>query len=154
MAGTSANRKAFERKSVTLTVLLVCAAVTLVIGLTGVGLRFGLPEKWARGEEWTLKQLDQPLLGLFRKLGRQYVEASDLDKDGKEKWGARIDGIASTLREEKGPAEPRAKVRGFYDGIAAKMQDGALTKAELEPFEKDVDQALAEIEALEAKAKE
>jgi len=150
----SGNRKAFESRSVTLTVLKVTAAALVLVAAVGVAVRFILPDQWSKGAGWTQAKLDRPLLNLFQRLGKQYVENSDLDRDGKASWGGRIDGVASALREEKGTPEQREKIRGFYDGIAEKMRDGALARAELEPFEKDLDLALTEIEKREAKSKE
>jgi hypothetical protein len=151
---SSGGRKAFESKSVTIHVLKIFLVVLGLFVLAGVGVRFLLPGQWDKGSAWALEQVDGPMLDLFQKLGKQYVEGSDLDKDGKQRWGGRFDALTTVLRTGKGTDEQRKDLRTIHDGLADRMRDGALSRSELEPFEKPLDEALSKIDATEAKMKE
>jgi len=154
VTANSGGRKAFESKSVTGRALKVVLVLLGLLVLAGVGIRFLLPSQWDRGSAWAMEQVDGPLLDLFQRLGKQYVDASDLDLDGKQRWGGRFDALSTVLRTGKGTEDQRKDMRKIHDGIAEKMQDGALSKSELDPFEKPLDEALSKIDAVEAKKKE
>ena len=152
---TQDSGKAFKQRSIVGTIAKVLLALAVLIALAGLGFRFGLPEQWDNAEKAVMKRIDGRLLGAFDSLSATYVDgATDFESDEKKSWKDRLGKMASALKEEKGSAELRKDLRVEYDGIVVKMQDGDLTKAELDPFRENVDALLEKIDMHEAKEKE
>jgi hypothetical protein len=147
--------KAFKQRSIVGTIAKVLLALVVLIALAGVGFRFGLPKQWDSVTKSLSKSLDGPLLGMFDSLSATYVDgATDFESDEKKSWKERLGKMASALKDEKGSSDHRKDLRVEYDGIVVKMQDGDLTKAELDPFRENVDALLEKIDMHEAKKKE
>jgi hypothetical protein len=149
------SSKAYKQRSLVGTIAKILLAVAVLIALAGVGFRFGLPKQWDSAMDALNKGLDKPLLSAFDNLSATYVDsANDFESDEKKAWKARLGKMASALKEEKGNDKLRGDLRTEYDGIVVKMQDGDLTKAELDPFRTKVDDLLQQIDTIEAKKKE
>ena len=152
---TPNSSKAYKQRSVVALIAKILLAVAVLIALAGVGFRFGLPKQWDSAMEALDKGLDGPLLSAFGSLSATYVDgATDFESDEKKAWKERLGKMASALKEEKGSTEHRKDLRTEYDGIVEKMQDGDLTKAELDPCREKVDAILEKIDTHEAKKKE
>jgi hypothetical protein len=152
---TIKHDKAFKQRSVVGLILKIGIGVVLVLVLAAVGLRFGSKSTWDSGIDWLNGSLETPLLGLFSSLSVRYVdEAQDMDPEEKQAWKTRLTKTASALREEKGTVTTRQELRCEYEAIAGKMQDGDLTKAELAPFQKNLDTVLERIETEEVQKRE
>ncbi|MHC4599071.1 MAG: hypothetical protein ACYS47_08710 [Planctomycetota bacterium] len=153
--GTQESGKAYKQRSIVGTIAKVLLALAVLIALAGLGFRFGLPKQWDSLTGSVLDCLDGQLLGAFDSLSATYVDAAtDMESDEKRSWKERLGKMASALKEQKGSAPQRGKLRDEYDGIVVKMQDGDLSKAELDPFRENVDSLLQEIDTHEAKKKE
>jgi len=152
---TIKHDKAFKQRSVVGLVIKVGIGVALLLVLAGVGLRFGSPSTWDAGADGLNRSLDGPLLALFKTLSAGYVdEAQDMDTEEKQAWRTRLTKTVSALKEEKGTVTTRQELRDEYEAIAGKMRDGDLTKAELAPFQKKLDQVLERIETEEVQKRE
>ena len=150
--------KAYKQRSIVGTIAKVLLALAVLIALAGEvvvnsGEMFTL--QWDKVMTSVSERLDGPLLGAFDSLSGTYVDGStDFESDEKKSWKDRLGKMASALKEEKGSADLRKNLRVEYDGIVVKMQDGDLTKAELDPFRENVDALLEKIDTHEAKKKE
>lgn len=145
--------KAFRRRSLLFTLFLGGLALVVLAALACGVLALFFKDTWRDVRTWAADRVESTRLTLFRSLGRDYVEASDLKDEDKKRWSSTIDRMTEVMKRSLGSEEQRRNLRSYFDRIADAMKDDEIRSAELEPLKAGLEALLADIDETE-KAKQ